>query len=78
MVYNYQKRVMKDFDKRHGWEFHTVKQVAAKLNVHWQSVHNYIKRGELEAFKVGNGYRISNDAIEAFLENRKVKSGSSK
>lgn len=48
----------------------SVSEVAEQLQVHWQSVLNYIKRGELEAVKLGRGYRISEKAIEEFIKKR--------
>lgn len=57
-------------------QFHTVEQVASLLQVHWQSVLNYIKRGDLEAIKIGRGYRISPEALDAFLSQRSTKRGS--
>ena len=49
-------------------KFYTVNQVAAILQVHWQSVLNYIKRNDIEAIKIGRGYRISASALQRFIE----------
>lgn len=57
-------------------QYHTVEQVASLLQVHWQSVLNYIKRGDLEAIKIGRGYRISPKALDIFLSQRSTKRGS--
>lgn len=51
----------------------SVTEVAERLQVHWQSVLNYIKSGELEAVKLGRGYRISEKAIEEFIQKRTTK-----
>lgn len=51
----------------------TVTEVAELLQVHWQSVLNYIKKGELEAVKLGRGYRISEKSIEDFIKKRTTK-----
>ncbi len=51
----------------------TVTEVAERLQVHWQSVLTYIKNGELEAVKLGRGYRISKQAIEEFIKKRTTK-----
>jgi excisionase family DNA binding protein len=51
-------------------EYLTVEQVATTLQVHWQSVLNYIKRGELPAIRIGRGYRISRVALEKFVTER--------
>ncbi len=54
-------------------QFYTVEQVASLLQVHWQSVLNYIKRGDIEAIKIGRGYRISPVALQIFLNQRSTK-----
>lgn len=60
--------------KRSSMEKHlTVAEVAERLQVHWQSVLTYIKNGELEAVKLGRGYRISEEAVEAFIKSRTTK-----
>ncbi len=51
----------------------TVTEVAKRLQVHWQSVLTYIKNGELEAVKLGRGYRISEKAIKEFVRKRTTK-----
>jgi excisionase family DNA binding protein len=48
--------------------FYTVEQVAELLQVHWQTVLNYIKSGKLKAVKLGRGYRISKDAVDNFVK----------
>jgi excisionase family DNA binding protein len=54
-------------------KYFTVSQVAELLQVHWQSVLNYIKRGEIEAIKIGRGYRISSTALDGFIANHSTK-----
>ena len=48
--------------------FLTVEQVADTLQVHWQTVLNYIKSGRLEALRLGKGYRISEESLEKFIK----------
>ena len=50
--------------------FYTVKEVATLLKVHWQTVRNYIKSGQLATFRVGKSVRISQDALTAFVQGR--------
>jgi len=52
-----------------SYKFHTVQEVADILQIHWQSVLNYIKSGKLEAVKLGRGYRISETALQKFIAN---------
>lgn len=53
-------------------EFYTVKQVAELLQVHWQTILNYIKGGKLKAVKLGKGYRIEKKDLEVFLKKSKT------
>jgi excisionase family DNA binding protein len=56
-------------------KFYTVQEVATLLQVHWQSVLNYIKRGELGALKLDKGYRISQESLDRFIALRTKKVG---
>jgi excisionase family DNA binding protein len=51
----------------------TVEEVSEKLQVHWQTVLNYIKSGELRAVRIGRGYRIDPEDLQSFIEARKTK-----
>lgn len=53
--------------------YYTVQEVADLLKLHWQSVLTYIKKGELEALKLGKGYRISQQALDDFIARRTTK-----
>lgn len=53
-------------------EFFTVGQVAELLQVHWQTILNYIKSGKLEAVKLGKGYRIPKEALQHFIKSNTV------
>lgn len=53
--------------------FYTVEQVAELLQVHWQTVLNYIKGGKLEAMKLGRGYRISKESLDRFIKQNSSK-----
>jgi len=48
--------------------FYTVRQVADKLQLHWQTVLDYIRIGKLEAMKLGKGYRIPTESLEKFIQ----------
>jgi excisionase family DNA binding protein len=50
--------------------YYTVEELAELLQVHWQTILNYIRSGELEAVKLGKGYRISKESFDAFIKNR--------
>ena len=51
----------------------TVEEISGILRVHWQTTLNYIKSGELEAIKLGQGYRVSPEAFNKFLAERSTK-----
>lgn len=55
--------------------FLTVKQVAELLQIHWQTVLNYIKNGKLDAVRLGKGYRIPKEAIDKYVRNNKTNNG---
>jgi excisionase family DNA binding protein len=52
--------------------FLTVKQVTELLQVHWQTVLNYIKSEKLKAVKLGKGYRISQHALDKFIKDNQA------
>ena len=45
----------------------TAGEIAARLRIHSRTVHRLIKRGRLQAIKIGREYRIFQHAYEAFL-----------
>lgn len=59
-------------------KYYTVQEVADLLKLHWQSVLTYIKNGELEAVKLGKGYRISLQALDSFITKRTTKTKGTK
>ncbi len=59
-------------------KYYTVQEVADLLKLHWQSVLTYIKKGELEAIKLGKGYRISQQALDSFIAKRTTKTKGTK
>ena len=54
-------------------KFYTVQEVADLLQIHWQSVLTYIKKGKLEAMKLGKGYRISETALQKFITDHSTR-----
>lgn len=55
------------------YKFYTVHEVAEMLQIHWQSVLNYIKNGKLKAIKLGKGYRISATALDEFISDNSTR-----
>lgn len=49
-------------------EFYTPAEVAQKLRLHVNTVYEYIRMGKLRAARFGNRYRITEEAIQQFVE----------
>ena len=54
-------------------EFYTIKEAADLLGVSPFTLRRYIKKGNLEAYAIGDGWRIKKDDLEKFVSNSKVK-----
>jgi excisionase family DNA binding protein len=50
---------------------YTTEEVAEKLKITPKTVREYIRRGEMEAIDMGQGYRIFKRDLDAFLERRR-------
>jgi len=50
----------------------TVQDVAKTLKCSLQTVRNYIKEGKLTAYKIEGMYRIPNNKLQEFIEDRRV------
>lgn len=48
-------------------EIFTVQQVANKLNMHVQTIREYIKRGDIKAKKIGRKYIITQEDLNNFI-----------
>lgn len=48
-------------------KLYTTEEAAQLLKVTRRSIYTYLKSGKLEAVKIGNGWRISQEALEKFL-----------
>src|SRR6266581_749162 len=46
----------------------TVEEVAEELRVHPETVRQWIREGELDAFDTGRGYRISRADLDDFMQ----------
>jgi len=51
----------------------TVKEIAARLRVHPETVRDWIRSGELRGVRLGkrSGFRVSESDLRAFIESRK-------
>jgi len=51
----------------------TPEQVAKILQVHVLTVYSYIRRGNLDAVRLGRSYRIIPEDLALFIESNRVK-----
>ena len=51
----------------------TPEQVAGILQVHVLTVYSYIRRGSLDAVRLGRSYRIVPEELALFIESNRVK-----
>lgn len=51
----------------------TVKKVAERLSCEEITVIRLIKNGKLEAIQLGNRYRVSEQALQKYMESAKVE-----
>ncbi len=49
----------------------TIKEVAEQLNISSQMVYKLIRRGELDAFKIGNAVRILQSDVDTYIQRQK-------
>lgn len=54
-------------------EFHTAKELAAKLSVNVMTIYRYIKAKKLQAYKIGKEFRIEKNEFERFLQKTSTK-----
>lgn len=61
---------MTDEPTKQTKEYLTVEQVADVLLVHWQTVLDYIRTGQLPAVKLNKGYRVARTELDNFLRQK--------
>ena len=54
-------------------QFYTPSQIANILKIDILTVYNYIRKGKLEAVRLGRHYRISQEDFEQFLKASKAR-----
>jgi excisionase family DNA binding protein len=56
-------------------EFLTVAEVAKQLRVSNMTVYRLIKAGEMRALRIGRGYRLKEDDVRRYLQQRYMDAG---
>ena len=56
-------------------EFLTVAEVARQLRASNMTVYRLIKAGEMRAVRVGRGYRLKEDDVRRYLQQRYMDAG---
>lgn len=51
-------------------DYLTVKEVAARMGVTEKSVRNWINDGDLTAFKLGTGWKITEEDLQQFIKSK--------
>jgi len=54
-------------------EFYTTRQIAKLLDLKTVTIRRWIQKGQLKAYKLGKGIRISKKDFENFLNERRIK-----
>ncbi len=58
-----------------GTTFLTVAEVAEQIRVSKMTVYRLVHSGEIEAIRVGRSFRVSEEAVRAYLEKSFYEAG---
>ncbi|MFH5880913.1 helix-turn-helix domain-containing protein [Liberiplasma polymorphum] len=50
--------------------YYTINDLIKMLNVSRFTLHKYIKKKEIKAFKVGNSWRVTETELQRFIEKK--------
>ncbi|WP_370636145.1 helix-turn-helix domain-containing protein [Aeromicrobium sp. Leaf350] len=56
-------------------EFLTIAEVAAQMRVSKMTVYRLVHGGELEAVRVGRSFRVTQQAVDAFIDKSFYQAG---
>jgi len=65
----------KERTKNIRWWFDvlSLKEVAEKLGMHYNTIYKYVRAGDLKAIKFKKVYRIEEQELEKFIRSKKFK-----
>ena len=52
-------------------KFYTVDDLVVMFDVHPETIRRMLKSGELKGFKMGKGWRITEEEVERYIESLK-------
>jgi excisionase family DNA binding protein len=58
-----------------GTSLYTLKDLSERLNVSVATLRGYIEKGRLHATRVGRSYRVTGEALQAFLQSSSLSLG---
>jgi len=51
----------------------TLNEVAKRLNLHYNTIYNYVRSGELKAIKFKKVYRVEEEELDKFIRDKRFK-----
>ncbi len=54
------------------FEFIPIEEAAEQLHVHIQTLRRAIAKGELQAYRLGKGYQVTEEALQKYIESKTV------
>jgi putative molybdopterin biosynthesis protein len=54
-------------------EFYTIEEIAKLLDLKEQTIREYIKRGDLVAFRFGKSLRVKKDDLNRFIDEHRIE-----
>ncbi|MDT8337066.1 MAG: helix-turn-helix domain-containing protein [Candidatus Izemoplasmatales bacterium] len=56
-----------------NFKLYTIEEISDILKVTPRTIYNYIKSGNLKAVKIGKYWRVTDSALQEFIENGTTK-----
>lgn len=53
-----------------NYDFITVDELAATLEISRNSTYNLLKKGEIKSFKIGTHYKIPSSAVDEYIKRK--------
>lgn len=56
-------------------EWLTLKEIATELKYHIETIREWVREGQLTAYKMGKDYRVKRSDLDKFLAEKKNRQG---